>query len=69
MRKLGASLAQREDTIMKLVSAAIGATLASLGPLLLAAAAMAQTPSDLQPNSKITIDYIEPRDPKFQDVY
>src|SRR5947209_3425071 len=58
---------------MKLASAAIASTLALLGPLLLtpfpAATATAQTPPGLQPNSKITIDYIEPRDPKFQDVY
>jgi len=54
---------------MKLISAAIGSTLALLGPLFLAASAMAQTLPGLQPNSKVTIDYIEPRDPKFQDVY
>ena len=47
---------------MKLISAAIGSTLALLGPLFLAASARAQTLPNLQPNSKITIDYIEPRD-------
>ena len=54
--------------MMKLISAAIGATFA-LGPLWLSAATFAQPSADLQPNSRITIDYIEPRDPKFQDVY
>ena len=54
---------------MKLVSAAIPSTLALLVSLGLGASAMAQTPPDLQPNSKITIDYVEPRDPKLQDVY
>jgi hypothetical protein len=54
---------------MKFISAAIGSAFALLGSLLLAAAATAQTAADLQPNSKITIDYVEPRDPKFQDVY
>jgi hypothetical protein len=47
--------------------------LALLGPLFLfvflAASATAQMLPDLQPNSKIIIDYIEPRDPRFQDVY
>src|SRR5262249_39583748 len=57
-----------EDAMMKLISAAIGATFA-LGPLWLSAATFAQPSADLQPNSRITIDYIEPRDPKFQDVY
>ena len=54
---------------MKLFSAAIGASLTLLGPLVLTATAMAQAADDLPPNPRITVDYIEPRDPKFQDVY
>lgn len=54
---------------MKLMSAATGSTLALLAPLLWAASAGAQTPPDLQPNARTMIDYIEPRDPRYQDVY
>jgi hypothetical protein len=54
---------------MKLVAAAIGSALALAGAMPAATPSAAQSPPDLTPNSRITVDYIEPRDAKLQDVY
>jgi Putative metallopeptidase len=60
---------QIEDTTMKHVMAAIAVLALAAAPMLLARPAAAQTPADLEPNPRIMIDYIEPRDAKFRDVY
>jgi putative metallopeptidase DUF4344 len=54
---------------MKSVIAATGSTLALLGSLVTTCNAVDQASPDLPPNDKITIDYVEPRNPKLQDVY
>ena len=51
------------------MAAAIASVLALTAPMRLARPAAAQTPADLEPNPRIMIDYIEPRDAKFKDVY